>query len=737
MSDVTLASLPIQDSEFPASVASGSSVGVNDNSLVWNGSSWVSAKMMQAESPTTPYTVYVDQSNGSDSNKGNSPGTAFQTVGKAINALQQTGNHPGRVELIVAGGADFTPTAPISIIKAIHIEARGSGMATIDRNFDTPNGRSFWDAVTTAAGSSLQSATAAFTSSDIGRICTAYGAGVGGGTYYDFISAVPDGTHATLTATTAIARNSTTDPHGVKGQVVGDWTRVVTDAGMTSGQAVINSATAVWTTADIGTEVVIAGAGQGSQALRTAIKSVQSGTQATGTAVASATVTNKRCAIGVNFGDLFTFHVGTGGLRNVILQDTSSGRARIGAAIKHIADDGGSGSQLTPSDMRFEIPKITSSDTAGAWEHLIECDGSWNQNSGGPGVRRVFFFGTMIFGGRTVGETVRLVSPVHWGFLGGGSGGTAPTTIQQGVVILDPLNNGGGRGGPSAQDVNFVGCEGDSWAFYSEGWNTGGTFDRLQISQAAGTRRTVELGPTSKSCTVVAANHSTVGGAVTNQNADVYDAGVNNRIISGQDKPWNGTGLDQLAPVISGVTIRETVSRLSFVNASQTLGASGTLVLVTKWLPGGFPIHDFLLVGGGTALAWGTGWTGPHFIYGIYDPDGNLFAQSADTGGTQTFNGTASNELNAVAKDGSGNSISVAYTPRSGACHIGLLINSGTGGSAFTYPTFAGFAPGAINQLAPALCGTWSVTSLTALPTTIASGGSITGSNSMLYGGVG
>lgn len=734
MSDVTLASLPIQDSEFPASVASGSSVGANDNGLVWNGSSWVSAKMMQAESPTTPYTVYVDQSNGSDSNKGNSPGTAFQTVGKAINALQQTGNHPGRVELIVAGGADFTPTAPISIIKAIHIEARGSGMATIDRNFDTPNGRSFWDAVTTAAGSLLQSATAAFTSSDIGRICTAYGAGVGGGTYYDFISAVPDGTHATLTATTAIARNSTTDPHGVKGQVVGDWTRVVTDAGMTSGQAVINSATAAWTTADIGTEVVIAGAGQGSQALRTAIKSVQSGTQATGTAVASATVTNKRCAIGVNFGDLFTFHVGTGGLRNVILQDTSSGRARIGAAIKHIADDGGSGSQLTPSDMRFEIPKITSSDTAGAWEHLIECDGSWNQNSGGPGCRRVFFFGTMIFGGRTVGETVRLVSPVHWGFLGGGSGGTAPTTIQQGVVILDPLNNGGGRGGPSAQDVNFAGCEGDSWCFYSEGWNTGGIFDRLQISQSAAGRRTVELAASSKSCTVVAPNHTTVGGSVTNQNADEYDAGTNNLIVGKFAKRASGAAYDQALPTSPALSYESFSRRQALTTAQTTPGtSSGILLMQSLWLPGGAQISRLGLLGHNTTpLAWGTGWTGPHFIYGIYDPDGDLFGQSADTGGTQAFNGTLSTDVVNIAKDGSGAAASSVRVPRTGLCFIALLINSGTGGSAFVYPTFTGYAT-PLAAIAPALCGS-NGSALTALP---AGPISPTGIGFMIYGGVG
>lgn len=725
-----------------ARVGSDGTVGGSGGSPLSSGVVTTSALqpslLAQVEPFVTPYTVYVSQSGGSDSNAGNSPGQAFQTLGAAINALQQIGNHPGRIELLVAGGADFTLTSPVSIIKALHIEARGSAMAVIDRGFDTLNGRSVWDAVTTAAGGSVSSATAAFTNADNGRIALIYGAGVGGGTYYDFLNGnPPSGTVANLTATTAIARNATTDPHGVKMSIVGDWNRVVTDASMTAGSGVITSPTASWTIADIGTEVVVGGGGQGHQAIRTAIKSVQSATQATGTATASFTVSSARCAIGVNFGDLFCFHVGTGGLRNVMLQDTSSGRGRIGAAIKVISDDGGSGSQLTPSDLRFEIPRITSSDAAGAWEHIVDCDGSWNQNSGGPGCRRVFFFGTMFFGSRAVGETIRLVNPVHWGFLGGGSGGTAPTSIQQGIVILDPQNNGGGRGGPASQDVNFAGCEGDSWSFYSEGWNTGGIFDRLQIAQTATGRRTVELSPTSKSCAIVAPNHTTVGGSITNQNADVYDAGVNNRIVSGLDKPWNGVALDQSAPVISGVTIRETVSRLSFVNASQAIGVSGTLVLVSKWLPGGFPTQKLLFVGGGTALAWGSGWTGPHFIYGIYDPDGNLFGQSADTGGTQTFNGTASNELNAIAKDGSGAAISTAYVPRSGMCHIGLLINSGTGGSAFTYPTFAGFAPGSINTLSPALCGTWSVTALTALPTTIASGGSLTAVNNMLYGGVG
>lgn len=484
------------------------------------------ATLAAVETRTVPYTVYLDQLLGDDGHVGSSAGAAVKTLARAIAALQQAG-HGGVVTIVPGAGAgNLDLSSPVSIVYPVFIRALTPKSSTIRRTFSTPHGRSVWDAVTTNGGSSVSSAIAAYVSGDIGRIIMVYGAGVGGGTFYDFISDVPDGTHATLTATTTIARDSTTDPKGVKCSVVGDWNRVVTDAAMTASGSVVTSASAAWTVADIGTEIVIAGAGQGGQALRSAIKSV-SGNTVTIIGVASSTVSDARCAIGVNFGDLLTYHVGQSGLENVIISDQTSGNASIGSAIKIIAEDGGSGSQLTPSDMSFNHAHITSTDAAGAWEHLVDCDGSWNQNTGGPGCRRITFDDVRFFGARRPTETIRLANAVHWSFIGGGIVGSSPTSFAQGIAILDPQKTAGIQ--VATADVNFFGFEGLSSYYYSEGQYCGFDGGRVGSTVAVSGRVAIELGPTADHNLVVTTNAATA-------NATETDSGTNNYIKTTGDR---------------------------------------------------------------------------------------------------------------------------------------------------------------------------------------------------------
>jgi hypothetical protein len=660
---------------------------------------------MKAEPTSTAYTIWVDRNNGNDANLGNAPGNAVATLEKAISKLQVAG-HGGLIRYIGVGVGQIDIAAPIHLVQAITLMCDNGEGVSLNRNFGTPNGRSVRDPVTTAGGGSVQSATAAFTSSDVNRIVSIYRAGVGGGTFYDFISAVPDGTHATLTATTAVAVDASL--RGAKMTIVGDWDRVVTDAAMAAGGSVITSAAAAFTSADVGREIVIAGAGQGGQALRAAIKSV-SGNTATLTGKSSATISGARCAIGTNFGDLVTVRAASCGIKGFTLDDTTSGAGRIGSPLKLLADDTGSGSQPSNAGWDLEGVRITNTgnDAAGAWEHMIDIDGSWNQLSTGPGIRRGNWFGLRCFGARTPGETIRIAAAVHQGFLGEGIVGQAPAgTIPGGVLVLDPLATAGGP--VSTSDVNFTGFEGVDCYYYCEGWNCNWHGGTIRPTVASAGRHAIELSPTTKQCSVVAPNGSTLTGV----NADEYDAGLNNFIETNTLRRRNGKAYEAFVP--TGLTF-ETFPRRGASNSSVSAGSSGVIVLMAVWLPGGYSVSKLALLGGGTSLAWGTGWTGQHFMYGLYDPDGNLIAQTADEGGTRAFSNTL--VPLSITRDGAGNVISSVRAPRTGLHYIALLINSGTGGSGFTYPTFGGVSNG-MATAAPVLCAT-SGSGKTALDTSL------------------
>jgi hypothetical protein len=674
------------------------------------------------------FTLHVDRSQGNDSNSGDSLGNALQTLEAAINKLQQAGTG-GKILMNGVSPGPFNIAATMHLVNPFTIECLGPGTVTIFRNFGTPNGRSVWDAVTTAAGTSVQSATAAFAAGDVNRIVSIYGAGSGGGTYYGFISAVPDSTHATIPAT-AVARNSTTDPRGVKMTICGDWDRVVTDAAITSGQSVITSAAAAFTQADVGREVVIAGAGRSGQALRTAIRSV-SGNTATVQGTASATVSGARCAIGVNFGNLFMVHGGNGNggsvaLKNVTLSDASSGAGRIGSPLAIYVDDCGSGgASPSPSDLVFDDLRFTSTDAAGAWEHNLDVDGSWNQVSGGPGCRRATFDGIKPFGTRAVGENIRLNSAVHYNIRGIGQF-MAPTAIAQGIVILDPQKSAGIQRGTA--DVHFAAYEASESYLYCEGQHCTFMGGWVAAVVAATGRRAIELSQWSDGCAVFTSNASTLTGL----NADEYNAGTNNVIETNVGSRLNARRAE--ATILSGLKV-ETIARANAPILDVNRGSSGALVLMALWLPGGMSLTKVALHGGATPLAWGTGWTGQHFIFGVYDADGNLYGQTNDTGGTEAFSNSFTTRT--ITKDGAGAAAAAVRVPRSGLNFIGLLVSSGTGGSGFTYPNFGGLTCN-IAGTAPPLCGVTG-SGLTALPTSLSlvSGGVPGGVGSLIYGGVG
>jgi hypothetical protein len=340
--------------------------------------------------------------------------------------------------------------------------------------------------------------------------------------------------------------------------------------------------------------------------------------------------------------------------------------------------------------------------------------GRGTKKASGPGIRRVGFLNAKIFGAKRRTETIRLNGAVHWSFVGGGIVGAAPTSLGQGICLLDPQKTSPANQ-YSNSDVHFTGFEGVSSYLYMEGQLCSYVGGRLNADIAVSGRNAVELASVADGCFV-----NTINKVGVVANSREYDAGTNNRIETSQT-PRLSAKADELS--IPNVLSAETFPRRGAPNASQAVGSSGVMVCGGIILPGGFPVAKVVLLGGGTALAWGSGWSNPHFIYGLYDPDGNLIGQTADTGGTAAFDSSLSSRLVALT--------TAVRATRTGMHYIGLLISSGTGGSGFTYPTFGGQA-NAVSSLAPALCGT-NGSGLTALPA-----GPITptGANFQIYGGV-
>jgi hypothetical protein len=141
--------------------------------------------------------------------------------------------------------------------------------ATVD--YGTRMTRTVTDGVTVTGSPTLTSATAAFTTADVGNPIT--------GTNIPASTTISGYTSAT---SVTLSKNATASGSPVTFKIYGDGNRTVTDAVTTNGSATITSATAYFTAADVGRPVVGTTLTAG-----TTIASVQSTTSATLSAAAT------------------------------------------------------------------------------------------------------------------------------------------------------------------------------------------------------------------------------------------------------------------------------------------------------------------------------------------------------------------------------------------------------------------------------------------------------------------
>lgn len=142
--------------------------------------------------------------------------------------------------------------------------------------------RSFSDGITTASSTTLSSATATCTAADVGKTIT--GTNIPQGTT---ISSCSSGSSITL------SQPATASSTGMNFSIIGDGNRTVIDAVTTNGSTSLTSASAKFTSADVGKAIVGASINAG-----TTISSVSSGTTVTLSAAANATANNMYTSIG-------------------------------------------------------------------------------------------------------------------------------------------------------------------------------------------------------------------------------------------------------------------------------------------------------------------------------------------------------------------------------------------------------------------------------------------------------
>jgi hypothetical protein len=149
------------------------------------------------------------------------------------------------------------------------------------------------DATVTAASTTLTSPTAAFTAGDVGKTVAIPYAGADNGTL------TVGRTHLTTIAAVVSATQATLASAPTKSVTAG---RTITDGAINNNSSTLNSATANWTSADIGKRIVIPGAGRiRANAQRadmvTWIVAIQSATAATVLGASRATVSGRTVAI--------------------------------------------------------------------------------------------------------------------------------------------------------------------------------------------------------------------------------------------------------------------------------------------------------------------------------------------------------------------------------------------------------------------------------------------------------
>jgi|GEM_PF-3539294 len=181
---------------------------------------------------------------------------------------------PGDPEAITDATTIGTRRTPV-VVTSVNLNK-----ATVD--YGTRMTRTITDGVTVNGSPTLTSATAVFTTADVGNPIT--GTNIPASTT---ISAYTSATSVTL------SNNATASGSPVTFKVYGDGNRTVMDAVTTSGSATLTSSTAYFTSADVGKAVV-----GSSIAAGTTISSVTNSTTAVLSAAASQTVASMTMTIG-------------------------------------------------------------------------------------------------------------------------------------------------------------------------------------------------------------------------------------------------------------------------------------------------------------------------------------------------------------------------------------------------------------------------------------------------------
>lgn len=252
-------------------------------------------------------------------------------------------------------------------------------------------------------------------------------------------------------------------------------------------------------------------------------------------------------------GDMFTYSgVTGGGLRNLELYDDSTTHTRVGAPIKIVAT-----ASVPTGALRFENVRISSTDTLGAWERIINIDGSAHVN----GCRQITFLNCGFFGARTAAESFRIVDAVAMSIVGGFlvpaplSGATMGT--RAGIKFINS--------GTGCNDIHVVGfeCLGD---LYTEGFNCSWAGGRIG-SQVVGANA-VEIAAVATNTLISAVVNGPVDNNSTNESCTVID---HNRITGVQTYH----GFSTTSPTISVRVQGDTGDRLRIRGDGTIFGGDG------------------------------------------------------------------------------------------------------------------------------------------------------------------
>ena len=258
---------------------------------------------------------------------------------------------PGDPEAVTDATTIGTRRTPV-VVTSVNLNK-----ATVD--YGTRMTRTVTDGVTVSGSPTLTSATAAFTTADVGNPIT--GTNIPASTT---ISAYTSATSVTL------SNNATASGSPVTFKIYGDGNRSVTDAVTSSGSATITSATAYFTAADVGRPVVGTTLTAG-----TKIVSVQSTTSAT---LSAAAANFPKDTNGVTISP-FTSTVTIGGIVVVYTVSGNTITRTENGAVTTIAS---STDQLLPQTTDWKLSNTEYTTTTVVFQPIFTQNGSTMSKSG-------------------------------------------------------------------------------------------------------------------------------------------------------------------------------------------------------------------------------------------------------------------------------------------------------------------------------------------------------------------